>query len=279
MSFFSRLFGDNPAPAPAASAAVTATAAAPDAPTSSFGPQFAVAEDTLRQAFNQVMASVELDTARCDALFTAWAAANRGGDPRAEEAAATSILLGTGWRWHNYELWAERFAAAKEWPYMWHYFSGLADPELPRPTTAAEAVAYLLVTHMTAIAKERSILPKPTPRKRIELEALLIAQVPLPELLSYARERYDAAAMAYRQQRDASQCKLLVHTLTMTAYSLRNAQDASVGGYRLEALANAGDAIEDRMAAQFNAGEITALPPFFPGDRTALLCRVEFPKE
>jgi hypothetical protein len=64
----------------------------------------------------------------------------------------------------------------------------------------------------------------------------------------------------------------------MTAYSLRNAQDANVGGYRLEALASAGDAIEDRLAAQFNAGEITALPPFFPGDRTALLCRVEFPK-
>jgi hypothetical protein len=83
--------------------------------------------------------------------------------------------------------------------------------------------------------------------------------------------------MAYRGQRAASQCKLLVHRLTMTAYSLRTSQKAGVGGYPLEAHANAGDAIEDRFAPRSNAGEITGLPPYFPGDRTMILCYVEFP--
>jgi hypothetical protein len=34
----------------------------------------------------------------------------------------------------------------------------------------------------------------------------------------------------------------------------------------------------DRFAAQFNAGEISGLPPYFPSDRTLILCRVEFPQ-
>ncbi len=263
------------APAPTAPAP-----AASDLLAASFGPQFAVAQRTLRQAFDQVMASVDLDAERRRALFTAWAAANRTGDPRAEETAATSILLGSGWCWHDFERWADRFAAAREWPYMWYHFPGLAEAEPPQPTTAAEAVAYLLVPQMTAIATERGILPKAMPRKRTELEALLSSRVPLPELLDYSRQRYDAAAMAYRKRRAASQCKLLVHTLTMTAYSLRDAEQRQEldGGYRLEALAGGGCTIEDRFAAEFNAGEITGLPPYFPGDRTTTLSRTEFPR-
>ncbi len=75
--------------------------------------------------------------------------------------------------------------------------------------------------------------------------------------------------------------KLLAHTLAMTTYSLRDAeqQNALTGvEYRLEAMMN-GCPVEDRFAARFNAGELSDMPPYFPGDRTALLCHVELSKE
>ncbi len=269
MNFFSKLFGAKPTPKPT-TAPATVT---PDSISSSFGAEFAVPHSILRHSFDQVMATVELDANQREALFTAWSTANRSGNPSMEKTAATSILLGSGWRWPEYDRWSERFAAAEEWPYMWYHLQGLAEPDLPPPTTAAEAMSYLLVTTMTTIARERGILPKPAPRKRVELEVLLLAQVPTSALAEAARERYQTAAAVYREQRENSKCELLVHTLAMTAYALRSVQSLErlgCHGYQLTVLAAAGDAIEDRFAAKFNAGEITQLPPFFPGDRSCI---------
>lgn len=234
---------------------------------------FATAEWVLTKAFDQVMASVEFAPDKRQALFMAYAAAHRAGDTRAEERAATSALLGSGWRWGEFEAWAQRFAAAKEWPYMWEHFSELSESAPIPPITPADALALLNVEDMKAIAKELSLMPRPAPRKRVEFEALLVAHVPLPELLRRTRERHIAAITAFHERYEIAKCRLLVHTLDMTAYSIRDDEQRKRAGHKstLRAIADAGCPVEDRFAAQFNAGEISGLPPFFPGDRTTIL--------
>jgi hypothetical protein len=281
MGIVSFLFASQSAsgePAPAVAPSSEASAAPAQSPTEG---TFATADWVVRKAFDQIMTSVDLAPDRREALFTAYAAAHRSGGPRAEEQAVTSILIDSGWRWHDFDTWSQRFEAAKEWPYMWHHFRELSEPEPTPPTTSHDAVSLLKAADMTAFAKERVILPKPAPRKRTELEALLITQIPLPELQRRVRNRFNEAVNSYCARREIAKCKLLAHTLAMTSYAIRDAEQRKTltgTGYRLEALANAGCPIEDRFAAEFNAGGISGLPPYFPGDRTMILCRVEFPQ-
>lgn len=72
-------------------------------------------------------------------------------------------------------------------------------------------------------------------------------------------------------------CAILAHSLTITAYTLNNrstvdANASRLGGYRLWVIP--GCAVEAeiaaRYAAQIEAGDLTVVPPFFPGDRTTL---------
>lgn len=273
MGFFSRLFGS-----PAAPTVAIAATAAPQLPpavpkSGTVDDNFATAEWVLKKAFDQVMASVDLAPDQREALFTAYATAHRAGDARAAERATTSILLGSGWRWGAFDIWAQGFAAAREWPYMWQRLSELTETPPTPPTTSADAIALLNTEDMKAIAKERGFMPKPAPRKRQELEALLVAHMPLPDLLQRTRDRHVTAVTAFFERYEIAKCRLLVHTLDMTAYSIRDDEQRKRAGhkYKLQALADAGCPVEDRFAAQFNAGEISDLPPFFPGDRTTTL--------
>lgn len=74
-------------------------------------------------------------------------------------------------------------------------------------------------------------------------------------------------------------CVILAHTLSMTAYRMRDMADDAMkdlarrrGGYRLSVVA--GCPVEARVAAQhaasIEAGDMSRLPPFFPGDRTTI---------
>lgn len=77
----------------------------------------------------------------------------------------------------------------------------------------------------------------------------------------------------YWQKRIA---RILVHTITMRAYSLRDEQQKIECGSTQRFADSADDTcpIETEICRKFNIGLLTGLPPFFPGDRTSLVDEV-----
>lgn len=227
------------------------------------------------KAFDQVMASVEVAPEVRAALFDAYSQAHRNGDPRAEEKAVVTRLANTGWRWREFDDWAARFAAAKEWPYMWYRYEDFSEPEPSAPTTAREAVRRMTVNDMRLFAKEKGLTATPVPRKRAEFEDLLVVSVPLPELLARVQGRFSDEVAGYHARREDAKCRLLAHTLTMTAYSTRDAEqrkELPASDYRVEVLGS-GCPVEERFAVMFNTGKIGGAPPLFPGDRNCTIYR------
>ena len=238
-------------------------------------PDFRTPDWIVRKAFDQVMASVEVAPEVRAALFDAYSQAHRNGDPRAEEKAVASLLANTGWRWREFDEWAARFAAAKEWPYMWYRYEDFSEPAPSAPTTAREAVARMTVSEMRLLAKEKDLTVTPAPRKRAQFESLLVEGVPLPELLARVQTRLGDEVARYNARREEAKCKLLAHTLTMTAYSTRDAEQRKVlpgSEYRVEVIGS-GCPVEERFAAMYNLGKIGGAPPFFPGDRNCTIYR------
>lgn len=74
----------------------------------------------------------------------------------------------------------------------------------------------------------------------------------------------------YWQQRIA---RILVHTITMRAYSLRDEQERIENRMQQRFAEKTDDVceVEAEICRQYDAGELKGLPPFFPGDRTSLV--------
>lgn len=221
------------------------------------------------------MASVEAAPEVRALLFDAYSRAHRNGDPRGEEKAVISHLADSGWRWRDFDDWSARFAAANEWPYMWTRYVDFSKPEPTAPTTAREAVESMTVADMRELAKEKALTATPVPRKRTEFEDLLVAGVPAAELLARVQDELAEEITSYHAERETGKCKLLAHTLTMTAYSIRDAeqrQELPASKYRVE-IVGSGCPVEERFAELFNTGQIGGSPPFFPGDRNTTITR------
>lgn len=275
MGLLSFLFGAKPTAGKEPPSATAPVVPSPPSQREAVEPDFRTPNWIVRKAFDQVMASVEVAPEVRASLFDAYLQAHRNGDPSAEEKAVVSHLANTGWRWREFDEWATRFAATKEWPYMWSRYEDFSKPEPTAPTTAREAVERMTVSDMRLLAKENGLTATPAPRKRTQFEDLLAASVPLPELLDRGESRLGEEIASYHARREVAKCKLLAHTLTMTAYSTRDAEqrkELPASEYRVEVLGS-GCPVEERFAAMFNKGKIGGAPPFFPGDRNCTIYR------
>jgi len=276
MGILSLLFGRKPVPEPT-------EAAASGAAGFGFGPQFATPEPIVREAFDQITAEMELPTPLRDAFRDAFARGDKAGDTRAQEQLVIGNLLGSDWRWPTFDLWAKRFGDQRQWPYMWHSIDNLLDLGPDIPEGIEESVAVLKVAEMKEMLRDRGALPKPTPRKREEVVALVRQHYADADLLAIARQR---AIEQYRsptaEEIEIAKCKLLTHTITMRAYALRDSHDRdrlARNGFPESAdvvALTSDDPVEDAIVAQFNQGKLRGLPPFFPGDRMCLISRSAF---
>ncbi|MCC6867660.1 MAG: hypothetical protein IT522_02450 [Burkholderiales bacterium] len=273
MGRLSCLFGRKPAPEPAA---------APEGGGAGFGfgPQFATAEPIVREAFDEITANMGLSSALSDAFRDAFARADRAGDTRVQENVVTSHLMGSGWKWPEFDRWAKHFAEKKQWPYMWLRIDGLLGLGPDVRQQIDDALRVLKVAEMKEMLASRQALPKPVPRKRDEVVALVRKSYPEAELLEVARQR---AIEQYKapttEQIEIAECKLLAHTITMRSYAVRDARNREqlardVSKTALDVVAiDSDDPVERAYGDLFNRGELSGLPPFFPGDRTCLISR------
>ena len=231
----------------------------------------------IRQVFDHVMTFVEIEPKVRESLFHAYSEAHQSGSPRAEERAVIDALANSGWRWSEFDAWAERFAAAKEWPYMWHRLKELSESQPSLPSSVPEAVARLGVSDMRALLSERGLIGRPVPRKRAEFEEIVVRNIRLQEIIERFKDYWGVSIKQWQCNQEIAKCKLLAHTLTMTCYSWGAASQRSqlsADKYPVKALLGTGCPVEEKYAKLFNVGKIRGLPPFFPGDRNSVISGV-----
>ncbi len=139
-------------------------------------------------------------------------------------------------------------------------------------------MAQLPVTDLKALLARHGEMPKPAPRRRIDLVPLVRLRVAASEWMQLAtqraRERFTPTTI---EDIEIAKCKLLAHTISMRAYALPDHYEAerlAQNGWR--ELSNrvalpSTDLIESEVVERFNAGKLNGIPPFFPGDRTCLV--------
>jgi len=233
---------------------------------------------TTKLGFDRVMSQVEVNSDTKDLFYKDYREARLTGDTREEEKAAITHLSNSGWKWNEYDKWFKIFKEKGVWPYMWN--TVLYEEEAQKlPGTLEEATDFLNVAEMRSLLKNKNIKAKPAPRKRVEFKETIGQFLSLNDLIPIVEKKINNYNSSLIQEREEQKCKLLVHTLSMSVYSQRDYRRCmefiQSDPVRYELTAEESDGvcpIENEFTHKFNSGEVDTIPPFFPGDRTGILC-------
>ncbi len=228
--------------------------------------------DHFDDAFRRVIEEVEVPFELRERLGTELRKSFEAGSPRDEEKAAIQILSSSSWKWYAFERWEQEFRQRGEFPYMWAFMDEDEDPI----ETLEDAISELTLEELRAVALTAGIMPKPAPRKRSDFLAAITPALTFEMLLPPIDRKKAAARRKHEREITQAKCKLLVHTISMTAYSLRTYYQASLIDGRwvsrrwsVHPVGN--DNIENEHANLFNQGKTDRIPPYFPGDRNHLM--------
>ena len=234
---------------------------------------FSTATWVIEEALNKVLTHISVAKEIKVEFCKAYCEAHKSGNPRLEEKVAIELLASSGWEWHVFDKWYLFFSQKGVWPYMWHQNELTKKQVISNPTTIEEAVSFLNVKKMKKFLKQHDIKTKPAPKKRAEFEKTIIQNSSLDDVLSSIKSHLENQAKYAKQRFAESKCKILAHTLCMTAYSLRDHYKYNEGAnLKLIAHDSGGTCkVEDSFVKKFNTDQLKALPPFFPGDRTSIM--------
>ncbi len=236
-------------------------------------PQFGTPETCIKRAFYKVMEQTDIPQDIYEALYTDYRDAHWSGSPREEEKVFKHYLMELDWTWKEFDKWKKKFNQNGEWPYMWRQYPEIyMDKPFSTDNTSFE-IKHLRVADMKIIAKKHNAQNL---QKREELEEFIINNVSVEKILKTASARVEEQTKKFTSRKKAGKCKLLRHTIGMTAYSIRNAEQRKktanstfMKGKKLIA-ESSGCPVEEQFVEQFNEGKIKKLPPYFPGDRTSV---------
>lgn len=235
---------------------------------------FSVNERFVKDAFNRVIAGVEMQCDIKEPLYESYFKAYKSGNPRNEIKVFIEHLNNTQWRWIEFDRWLKIFNKEGAFPVVWQHRPEIYMEPPESPKSVNDALTYLTVSDMRQVLKSNNIKHKPAPCKRSEFEKLIKNTLEIEHLKRHLDRRVNIQRAKHSKKRFEGLCSLLVRTITSTAYSLmRDYQMEKSSAFikkRYPRHAKGGDGcpIEDRFAERFIKGDITELPPYFPGDRT-----------
>lgn len=236
---------------------------------------FSTKKSVVKNAFNKVMLNVEIPDDLKDRIYYYYLKARKTGDPRNEEKVLIEHLSGSGWEWEDFDRWKEIFRQKGEWPYMWRKYPILCEDQKKPPNSIKEALPYFNVKDMRELLRDYNIKPKPAPKKRVEFENAVEDLMTFEQLNPLLQQIYNSRLEDCKYFHDRDKCKLLVHTISMTIYSIRNIYQFKDFDENIKFRTETADGtcpVENEYAEKFNSGEIKTPPPFFPGDRTSISC-------
>lgn len=230
-----------------------------------------------KEAFDNIMASVEAPERIKQQFCAEILKAHQTGSSREAENAAIKAFLNSGWTWHEYDKWKQIFQKRNIYPVQWHIYDIIKEPP-NKPTKLYDALPYLKVTDMRTLLRVKGIHRKPAPKKREEFEAIISTEFLFEHLYPFVSAAFETKLQEYHTSIESGKCRLLAGTILRASFvSLRfhQCQDLIKTGFMSHKIimSESNDCpITDEFAAKFNNGEISGIPPFFPGDRGTIFC-------
>lgn len=228
----------------------------------------------IQEAFDRVMAGVEVSPAVRERLWPAFHDAVSSGQGGAEETALRAHLAGSGWRWPDLERWRETFERRRQWPAAWQSYPALVGPLRRPPGQVSEALSYFGYLELRDILNARG--RKPAPIRVEELSQAFLEGISWEELAPLALEKYRVFLDRCHAGREGDLCRLLACHLRATMHNLipyyqgLAIRDNGLLKYRWEIITAEGEPLAGELAARFHAGDLAWLPPYFPGDQSRL---------
>jgi len=230
----------------------------------------------VREAFAQGLAGVDLAPEVRARLYPAFHDAVRGVRGSAEEAVLLAHLFSSGWRWPEFDRWAEVFERQRRWPKSWHHYPSLAVSLRPPPRRVSEALPYFGYLELRDLLNARGFGRRPAPIRVEELAQAFVEGISWEEIEPLALEKYHAFVARCHAGREEDLCRLLAQHLRTTLNNLiPYYQGLSIEAngllrYRLEVVVADGEAQAAEFASRFRSGQTDRLPPWFPGDQSRL---------
>lgn len=242
-----------------------------------FGEQFATPEEIVRESFCKVMTGINIPTSVFEALYRDYMLAHTSGNPRGEIKAVEDHLMKIDWQWAEFEYWKTIFDEQKRYPYMWLRGSLPIKPLKSIPKNFRAAAPFFTAAELKKFMKDNHVITKPAPKNRDEIEATLIASKTWKLFQPIMEDKYSILVSAHEQTAKRHLCEILAHTLSMTAYALRDEKQRKKLTFsicRIVAMDGGGCRVEANFCRRWNRGELEGLPPFFPGDRSWLSAKL-----
>lgn len=240
----------------------------------------APSEDLFFAAFRQVMRGVKLrEQFQGTLMQLIQNTINSAG--RKQQETIFAYLHDKEWSWPDLDRWQRYFENLGKWPFMWRGDS--------RELMSAEAILtrcridgvtsweLARVLDKKNLGKYFSESGKPVdPKTKVAAMRELARCSTVEDIKQHLPPSVLEEAL-YKIQKNFewAMCGLLAHTVIMRFYKLQRAVGdekmfkVSVSPENYRILSN-GCPVEDLFGEKWERGELVGLPPFFPGDRTAL---------
>ena len=257
--------GRNPPPIVRAPRA-TVTVARTEGPS----PQAAGKQSRLRDACDLVLAGTDIPQAiRCKIAV------------RLERGDRISNLLkSTDWSWPWFDDYLVLFKSMGTWPDRWSYVERKAGPVV-RPDKPEAATEMCVVDELKQVAQLAGVSSPSKSMRRTDWEALVISRCSMEQILAVLEPRFQQEDRSRLEAFLWAKASLLGDTIDRLAQSLTvldkakelQAQSSRGGGRGVKVKLVAESHWEhrrvfQRLALRFNRGDLTTLPPYFPGHST-----------
>jgi hypothetical protein len=231
-------------------------------------------KDIRREAFTKIMDGVNMpQTGRTELLNVCLADHDR----RELEKAFFEILSGVAWTWHDLNKWLAVFKERKKYPGSWE--ECLYQEPVPMPTTVNRALTIFSFKQQRALLKELGIILKPAPRTWIEVAAAFTKYIKIEAVLPHIENRYPEYVDEYLAHAQQAKACILANDITHLFLNLRRYYQSldyikenvlkKRYKYSVEVSSPFSSSVDKEYARthnkKYNKGEITEIPPFYPG--------------
>lgn len=215
------------------------------------------------------------------ALIRSTWESHKNGSFTAAVKAVAAILDGHPWSWPWFEWCLATFSNSKIWPDIpaWSWFEP-TNPE-PKPRTRDDALNWLSLSEVKKILKAEGI--QPVSNKRADVFNAMYQQVDFGKWrdLAFANWQRDCNTEPDQRALEQAKIKLLVLTLSSAKYTADRVAQINESLARWPRGTQAKIDLADKAAALIartspENAPLPNLPPFYPGDRSAL--SVDFSK-
>lgn len=233
----------------------------------------------IEEGFNNVVGDIIVDDTIKSSLKKSYIEAHKSGDTQKELKVIDDHLYGNNWIWPFFDYWKAEFNKRGGWPAAWQHKKELY-------IDYSEFTSPDKILQLATIPKLRDIMiifninPERSLKKKNDLIKFISNNIDIGKIVGILSEEIKEHKDGYIIKSESSRIELLRQTIASSIYNIRdykrwksNSRDDYYSKYFKLDFCTTDCPIENHFQQLWRDGQLTGIPPFFPGDGSHLMCR------